>query len=297
MTSTCENLHAFADGELTSAEHEQFAHHLADCHHCGSGLETIFILGALAEQAQVDRLAAAQSPGLAWMRGAFWRRWRRWRWPNLSGRRLAWVTTALGMTALVLVTLDSIGPGGQGDPGVVLNELQSRPYRSTEARLAAPEFEAYRPLSNERGLEEKAIDSLTTFRQDALGALEARRQHHLLGVIYLLGKQYSRAERALADAPEVPEVWNDRAVLAYLRGHSDDALRWAERALSAWPGYGPALWNRALALEQQGRTPEAVQAFETCAARSEPGWSAEATLRARALRGAVREGKGDLGPR
>jgi hypothetical protein len=300
VKSVCEDLDAFADGQLDAAEHERFAGHLVDCDDCAQGLEGIFVIGALADQVRADCLAREHRPDTrvqvtsSGNTPSWWLR--RWLRNSVVAPRWLWATgLAVGGAALFLL-FEARAHRAPAPDATMIAELQARPYRATEARLAAGAFSQYRPLSSERGREEKAVDALTTFRQQGLSALDARREFHLLGVVYLLGQQYARAGQALSAATETPGVLNDRAVLAYQQGRMSEALRLAERALSASPSHGPALWNKALALEGLGRIEEAARAFEDCAARGEVGWGGEAALRAQVLRAKAPPGGVPVGP-
>jgi tetratricopeptide (TPR) repeat protein len=290
MRAGCDDLHPFADGQLDPAEHRRFEAHLAGCDECARGLQDILLLGALADELRQDELRDAEAgravlarPGPSVPLQHPW--WHRQRWLQsavaVSRRPTAWVAAGAAAVLLLFVVELQRHPS---PAALLVADLQARPYRATEARLSAPAFSGYRPMSGERGDEARVVDAMTTQRQQGLAALESRRQYHLLGVVYLLGRQYGRAERTLAAAPQSADVWNDRAALAYQQGQGKQALAWAERALATAPSHGPALWNRALALEALGRIDEAARAFEDCAARNEVGWSGEARLRASVLR-------------
>jgi tetratricopeptide (TPR) repeat protein len=285
MSLPCDDLHRFADGELDRAEHQRFAIHLASCEACGRGLETILVLGAMADGVVAEARAAA--PVQAAEVPA--RPARPWKPSLLKSRRVLVFVALGGAFAAVLLWYRTRGlPADRA----LLAELQARPYRSLEARLAVAELSRYRPLSRERGPEEKAVDALTTYRQQGLAALEARGAHQQLGAVYLLGKQFTRAQRALAAAGETPDVRNDRAVLALERGQPAEALALLEGVLAERPTHGPALWNKALALEHLGRREQAIAVLKACAAAGEPGWSQEAVAKARALQ----QGEGSRGP-
>jgi cellulose synthase operon protein C len=297
MKLECTEVHAFADGELGPVEHQRFVRHLAHCDDCARELETIFCIGALVDQARGDvtqPLVAAAEQEAARPGGGILNRlidWlSSWRWP-----RVAWAAAPAGLLVVVALVRSLLTqPVVTG--GLLLAELQSRPYRASETRFAAPGFEAYRPLSNERGQTGEAPPVEPTREQQELAALEGRREHHTLGAVYLMRRQYQRAELALAAAGEAARVLNDRAVLAYEQGQDEQALQLAERALAADPGSGPALWNKGLVLQRLQRWQEAAAAFEACAALGESGWSQEARERAaklRALGGAGRTGGGE----
>jgi tetratricopeptide (TPR) repeat protein len=300
MSAVCHDLHLFADGQLDPAQHQRFEAHLADCHECARGLEEIVVLGALADQLRDDeaRQAVAEPPPRPVPLQHPWWQGQRWLQSAVAVVRRPTTWVAAGAAAVLLLFVVEL-LRHPSPAALLVADLQARPYRATEARLAAPPFSGYRPMSGERGDEARVIDAMTTQRQQGLAALESRHQYHLLGVVYLLGRQYGRAEQTLAAATQSAEgaqraesaqsaqsadLWNDRAALAYQQGDAKEALARAERALALAPSHGPALWNRALALEALGRIDEAARAFEVCVARNEVGWSGEARLRASVLR-------------
>src|SRR5262249_38878806 len=98
-------------------------------------------------------------------------------------------------------------------------------------------------------------------------------------------------ENALSelDPLSTPDAFSERA-MAYLvrsdpeRLDPEEALRWTERALQLNPKHGPALWNKALALQDLGLNMLAAKTFDQVAELNEPGWSNEARDRARRLR-------------
>jgi hypothetical protein len=282
VTPQCENVHAFADGQLDPDAHHSFEDHLVGCSQCARELDAILLLAACADELHAEESARARIvPVNAAGRWSTWRKLRRWWQVSVTPtwRWAAGLTVAAAMAAAVLMVVAASPSPDQA----LVADLQARPYRATEARLSAGPFQAYRPLSGERGQEQRLVDAMTD-RQQALAALESRGDYHLLGVIYLFGQQFQRSQRMLALAAQGPEVWDDQAALSYQQGHWEEALAWSERARGAAPGDGAALWNRALALQALGRLAEAARAFEDCAARNEVGWSAEATLRASVLR-------------
>ena len=68
--------------------------------------------------------------------------------------------------------------------------------------------------------------------------------------------------RSLELEPERAATWSNVAYLYLLMNQPADALSAADRALQLDPAWSPALHNRALALQRQGRHAEAGRAFE-----------------------------------
>jgi anti-sigma factor RsiW len=66
MSSTCEKLQTFADGELAVTERPSFHRHLATCKACQDGLESALMLDALAASLSDERAGArCESPSPA----------------------------------------------------------------------------------------------------------------------------------------------------------------------------------------------------------------------------------------
>jgi hypothetical protein len=159
--------------------------------------------------------------------------------------------------------------------------------RSFEPRLTYAEADRYRPLGAERGAERglaSAIDQLVRRGDDRAAAAG-----------WLLAGAPERAEQLLATAaPAAVSAGHqaDRAATALALGRPDAALLHADAALAREPGLVQALWNRGLALRDLGLPLAAAASFRAVAARGEPGWADEATLRAAELTAAVHAARG-----
>src|SRR4051794_6318787 len=71
MTALCDQVGAFADGELTAADAETFRAHLAGCAQCQADLRELMMLKAV-EETHLGASASAPAPApvvsLAWYR-------------------------------------------------------------------------------------------------------------------------------------------------------------------------------------------------------------------------------------
>src|SRR5262249_28155439 len=65
----------------------------------------------------------------------------------------------------------------------------------------------------------------------------------------------------VTNSKTLAEVYNDMGVAQMQLGHPEDALNSFSQALAYAPNMQQAFFNRALALRQAGRYPEAAQAF------------------------------------
>jgi len=92
------------------------------------------------------------------------------------------------------------------------------------------------------------------------------RTHYNLGLVYAKLKQYREAEeewkRAVELQPDDPQIHSTVSRFLLERGRYAEGLEAADTALALKPGFVPALFNRALALEALGRLPEALGGFE-----------------------------------
>jgi tetratricopeptide (TPR) repeat protein len=265
VTATHEQLHAFADGELSEPEAAAFRLHLAACPRCQQELEDVLQLQGLEDQLhRQDHQAPAAPPARA-----FRPSWDRRRWGLLAATTAA----ALGLAVVTSVRLFR----ASSPPDL----LAAAGTRTLEARLSYAGAREHRPYSVTRSGDPAAAGAAgANVPLKLLGDLEERGDFHGLAAAQLLRGERDQAAQALARAPRTLDADADRAVVALSRGALEDALALLDRVLEQRPDHGPALWNRALALRELGLPLVAAQAFERVAALAEPGWSAEARLRA-----------------
>ena len=264
-----DEVHAFIDGEMSALNADAFRGHLATCAQCQQELEDALQLSALGEELgeQDEAAPPAAKPAPVHSAAPAPAKLRRdW------SRRLMVAATGLAAAAALLLVVR-----GQGGPApFTLGE-----ERTLEVRLTHPGAAAYRPYNVARGRGDKPAAGPTLSQ---LARLEEKGDWQGVATGHLLRGEKDQAAAALAKAAESADVNSDRAAIALSRLSFAESLALADRALAARPGHSQALWNKALALRELGLTLAAAEAFEAVAALHEPGWAAEATERARALR-------------
>jgi hypothetical protein len=247
--SVHDQVHAFADGELTPEEAEKFRDHLADCRECQTELQEILQLQALSWKPPVGGNVVP----LVW--------WKRRRTLTVAGTMLA---MAAGFALFVRL------PGGE--------DFTLGTTRRLEARVSDPRGDSHRPYDVERGGATKARPNLKL-----LARLEEKGDWRGLADAWLLAGEPDQAAAHLEKLGNSPEADNDRAVFYLERGDAESAISFADRALRARAGMTQALWNLALAERDLGLIRVAAKSFGEVAARGEPGWAEEALQRKKTL--------------
>lgn len=279
MSTLCQNLPLYFDGELPPAEEENFRHHLARCEDCAHQLHELMQLELLGQQALAGQEAPAvvpqpepvapsapEVPALpANVR------------PLRPRSRVMWSAgsvAALAASVLVMVTLSM--RSAPADDWVART-----PTRSLEARLTWSAADKYRPYVPMRG-SASASEAPLPLRE--LARMEER--GNLLGIAdaYLLHGDAKQAASYLGRAPATLDRDCDRAVVAMESGNYEEALTLLDGVLKVKPDHPQALWNRGLVLREMGLTMMAAEAFDAVAKLGEPGWAEEAKDRARTLR-------------
>ena len=273
MTEHCaalgDQLAPYVDGELDAADAEAFAMHLAGCASCRAGLHDALQLAALETRAASAPMREAK-PRAA--------RDRVRRWSRRS--KLAAAGSVMAVAAAVLLAVrfgDRGGPAAPDAPVV----LATADVRSLEGRISYPAADRYRRYSVARAAGPAAaadVIPLTT-----LAALEHRGDLQGVAAAYLLLGEPSVATRYLDRAPASADVIADRALVRLAAGHPAEALVALEGVLETSPRHPQARWNRALALRDLGLPRMAVEAFAAVAELGEPGWTAEARDRGKAI--------------
>ncbi len=279
-----EVLAAYVERTTTPDVRTDVERHLVTCADCRAVVvETAAILNGLS----LSQLEAGSTPLVR--RG----------WQGFEG----FAAAAVIFLAVSVVTLNiSRGaPGASRDlraMQVLVDTVNSEPLRLVDGRLSG-EFDygapppvmraegTARPVSPEVRIALAAVEQQASARNAAGQAA--------LGVVYMIGGDLDQAVEALRNAcatnpPRAP-WWSDLSVAYIARGDRsrDDedyrrALDAADRALQAAPGFGPAAFNRALALDRLSRRDEALAAW-TLVEQSEANspWAVEAASHVRAL--------------
>jgi cellulose synthase operon protein C len=272
MSTPCEQVHAFVDGQLGPEEADRFRFHLPDCATCQVEMNRIIQLDAAVQ----DVLEPPRRTLRPVRTEAF-----RPRWSVRAGPRLLLLATAVAVGGLVLF---SRLPFPSRDEGAWLTQA---PTRTLEARLAWPAADRHRPYETLRS-GRSGSGSSPPLRE--LARLEEAGDYEGLAAAWLLAGEPAQADSWLARSGDSPAADNDRAVLALERGEYAEALALLDRVLRSQPEHPQARWNRGLVLERLELPMSAARDFERIAALGEPGWADEARQRAETLRArSVRE--------
>ncbi|NTX58165.1 CHAT domain-containing protein [Myxococcus sp. CA039A] len=273
-----DQVHAFADGELSVEEADAFREHLGTCETCQADLDDILQLQALGGQlAQVDAKAAvsgAVAPASR-VEAAPVRAFR----PAWSRRRNWVAAAALSGSLAAVFAVVVLRTRNTGSDETQL--LALAPTRSLEARLSWAGASAHRPYGVLRSGDERPRELVPL---QMLAKLEAQGDLQGLAVGHLLRGEREQAADYLQRASSSPDVDSDRAVVALTKGELESALILLDGVLEKHPQHAQALWNRALVLHELGLDALAAEAFDAVALLGEVGWAQEAKERAAVLR-------------
>lgn len=286
MTWRPEDIQAFVDGELDDAGVERVLAAVAADPAAAAELEDAMQLRALVEDVAPAPavIAAAEAAPPAPVISLAQRRSQ----PSRRGL-VAAVVAVSALAAGAAVYLAVRAPAPAPGPAVAEADVAGRlaralgPSRRAEVRLSWSAADRHRPYDTTRAAGPVASEALDF---ELLARVEALRDPRALVAAHVLAGNLERADAELGAATDTADAWSDRAAVAALRGQFDTALVAADRALALAPAHPAARWNRALALVGLRLDVSAAAAFEQLAATGEPGWSAEATTRAAALRAA-----------
>lgn len=268
MTSDCDNLDTFFDGELPADAAQKFRVHLATCSHCQVALR-----GRMLEAVVVDceRPVIADAP-------------RRRTWPWLA--MLFPAAACAGLLAWY---------AGSRTPEPVAVAFSPGPERGPEVRFSDPAMDRWRPHRVVRAAAPPIHEAIEI---SILSELERRQQWNALVAAQALRGELPSALETAKRLPEDARSLSDRAALALLavdnasepvalprqQQAAERALSLAAEALRLEPGNAQALWNRAIALRRLQLPLVGAQVFDEIAAKREPGWSQEASDNAAQLR-------------
>ncbi|GHG62890.1 CHAT domain-containing protein [Comamonas sp. JC664] len=267
MSTACDNLERFLDGELAPADAENFRHHLARCGPCESRMKELLALELLAD----DALNTVETKPARAVTS----------WRNKPWLMVVPLALAAGLAVLML-RVPRLESGATGSE-LWLADATTRPL---EVRLTHPGADVHRPYEVMRS--EGNAPRALALRE--LARLEEAADHRGIASAFLLRGDVAQAAAFLDKLPPSPDVDTDRAALALQQGEPEKALALLEQALKTRPGHAQALWNQGLAFQRLGLPLRAAESFEQVAALKERGWSEEAAQRAQSLRdAAVRE--------
>jgi tetratricopeptide (TPR) repeat protein len=263
MTSRCDDLDLYFDGELPEGERAAFEAHLAGCDRCQRELHALMQL----EVATAPEVKARPADNVV---------------PLARRRRALWAAApVIAAAAAVALWIRSPGPG-PGDrpdgPGEIA-ALTLAPTRGLEPRLSWAPADAHRDYAVMRGdIEGEPIPLAELSRLETAGDLRG------LAAAHLLRGELAQAKALLEKIGRSADRESDRAALALAQGDPEAALALADAALEEAPEHRQARWNRALALRELGLPRMAAAEFDALAAAGESGWAAEAAVHAEALR-------------
>lgn len=272
MSTPCDPLQSFADGELSPAEAQAFGRHLADCERCQAELTRLLQLEQLGRR-YLEKHGPVVVP---------WHAVPRNRW-------LAAGTAVAAVAAMLLLTLGLTGrPAARVEP-----VLWADKQRTLEARVTYPEADTYRrPVQSLMG---SAPTSKTTELPHALlGKLQDQGDLPQLVAAYLAAgtPDLPRAKQLLERMRHEPkwdaaDVLCDLGVTSYVEARSleasrataklREALQLFNEVLRLKPAHVQARWNRALVYRDLGLPLLAVEDFAALE-RTEPDeqWRSEA---------------------
>ncbi len=251
----CDELHAFADGELERAEAERFREHLATCARCQRELEDVLQLASLSgELEKKERARVLLFPFKPTRRAAF-----------------ALVSAVAAAAAVVLVVKL---PRTEADP---YGLGESRPLEARLTHAGASEYRRYDVARDASSGSARAVPLA------GLARMEEKGDVHGVATGHLLRGERDQAALLLAKASTSADVQSDRAVVALSRGAADEALLLLDGALKLRPGHPQATWNRGLVLRELGLPLAAAEAFAEVVKLREPGWADEAARRVETL--------------
>ncbi|WP_395850889.1 CHAT domain-containing protein [Cystobacter fuscus] len=282
MSTPCDSLQSFADGELSPADSQAFGKHLAGCERCQSELTRLLQLEQLGRR-YLERHGQVEVP---------WHSIPRNRW-------LVAGAVVLSVAAILLLT-----PRLMGQPTTrAVPELWARQQRTLEARVTYPEADTYRPMVQSLMGAANAPRG-TEVSHAVMGQLEDQGDQPQLVAAYLAGgtPDTSRAKQLL-DRMRSEHKWDanvlcDLGTAHYVDAQAQDdsrrtgelreALRLFNEVLREAPTHVQARWNRALVYRDLGLP---LLAMEDLAAleRTEPDeqWRNEARDKRTRLAGAL----------
>ena len=254
MAEPCELLTSFYEGSIDAEDAARFRRHLPDCPGCMRQLDREVQLSAA-----VGTVPRATTEG--WLDQAGRRR--------SATRALARWGSPLCVAALVLLYWQR--PPRLEPLGAV---------RTIEQRIAIAEVDSHRPVDPLHSADAPALD--IPFEQ--MAAFQKRKDFRSMAALYLMARDWTRAEQSLRSVPRSPDVDNDLAAAVLGAGRKEEALGILDGVLAQRPDHRQAMWNRGLALRELGLPMSAAAVFDAVAAlEKKGGWRQEAQRRASEL--------------
>lgn len=254
-----EALAAFLEGNLTGTELNVTAEHLRDCEECQDllGEAAAFELeetGCSAIESTIRRPVA--------------------RWP--------WVA---GLAAAAAITIVVILPSRHPDP---LTQLQAD-HRTWQGRLTAFEYAPLRIMRSAEGESDYRKLSAAAELQERLAKDRSPQNLHRFALAQIALGHTGSAVDLLTEAvkldPKDARILSDLSAAQLLSGDTAEGGENAARAIELDPSLAPAAFNWALALQELGNRPVAIDAWEKYLVL-DPGspWATEARNHLRRLK-------------
>ena len=224
MSTPCDQLSAFSDGELSPAEADAFRDHLAGCERCQAALMDEVQASLAVESLGDARRAQSARPAKSGESRAFR--------PARAQRRSRVVAASLSVAAVLAVVvgaslwLSRAAPAG----ALLLARTDTRPL---EGRLGYPGLDAYRQLATMRG----GDASRAELDHRALATLEERGDLHGVATAPISWRATSSARSMPWSSSRPRRTWPATAPWRRWGGEIQSA-RWAcwSRRLEAAPG-------------------------------------------------------------
>ncbi|MFP2925390.1 CHAT domain-containing protein [Pyxidicoccus sp. 3LG] len=278
MSTPCDSLTSFADGELSPEDSQAFARHLAGCERCQEELTRLLQLEQ-AGRRYLERHGPVEVP-----------------WHALPRNRWLAAGTAVSVACAVLLVLGLVGrPAARVEP-----ELWAHEQRLLEGRVTYPAADRYR-RSAQSLMGAVPTPATAELSHAVLGRLEASGDLSQLVAAYLsAGTPDITRARAVLARMQREGTWNADDVLCdlgmtwYTEARSlegprataalREALRRFNEVLRRTPTHAQARWNRALVYRDLGLPLSAMEDL-TALERSESNaqWKSEARERYRRL--------------
>ncbi|HYO68775.1 MAG TPA: CHAT domain-containing protein [Archangium sp.] len=278
MSTPCDSLQAFADGELPPADAQAFGQHLAECERCQSELTRLLQLEQLGRR-YIERHGQVEVP-----------------WHAIPRNR--WLAASAAVLSVVAVLLLTPRLTSEPTPQAV-PELWARQQRTLEARVTYPQADTYRPLA-QSFMGTTPAQRVTELSNAILSRLEALGDLPQLVAAYLTGSRPDTwSAKQFLQRMRSERTWNanvlcDLGVAHYLDARALDAsrrtaelresLRLFNEVLRRVPTHPQARWNRSLVYRDLGLPLLAMQDLEALE-RTEPDaqWRNEARDRRQRL--------------
>jgi hypothetical protein len=301
VTTPCDDLDTFFDGELSADAAQAFRIHLASCTRCQHALRGR-MLEAVVMGHGAESCAWPAGGGSGQFPDQLAARRRSRRWTMIVAAVAASIALVSGPEREQSDSSPTVADRPTRPPGptiLALADVRLAAKRPFEVRFSTAELDRHRPPNVVRSAdpaEREQISRATLAKLEGQGHLNA-----LVAALALDGEVRSAGEAAKR-LPSTAQSLSDRAALELLRFSdpgkrippadqqqaAEQAISLAAAALQLDPSCTQAKWNQAIALQRLGLPLAAAQAYDDVTAKAEPGWAAEAKDSAQRLRDEVR---------